>query len=248
VAKPLQCDLGGVCAMLQSVSARREAGSSEQEDLGLAQPSAWPLPAPAAGRRRARSAPARRTRVDSAQLDCRAIERLQPRITFIFVTHDQEEALTMSDRIAVMSWARSCRSARRADIYDRPAEALRRDFIGESTSSKADVVGVTSGARGEAVVRRRDPGSLPEGFSPAARSPCRASERCATGCGEPERFAVRHRREHRLSRHDTHFHLRLPGANRSSCGARTAVALVTASYKAASRHHDRQRRCAVLKD
>ena len=49
------------------------------------------------------------------------LKRLQHEtgITFIFVTHDQEEALTMSDRIAVMSKGRCCRSA-------RPATSTRR--------------------------------------------------------------------------------------------------------------------------
>ncbi|WP_244598310.1 ABC transporter ATP-binding protein [Pseudohoeflea suaedae] len=53
-------------------------------------------------------------------------------ITFIFVTHDQEEALTMSDRIAVMSngEVRQIGSAR--EIYDRPADRFVADFIGES--------------------------------------------------------------------------------------------------------------------
>jgi ABC-type spermidine/putrescine transport systems, ATPase components len=47
-------------------------------------------------------------------------------ITFIYVTHDQEEALTMSDRIAVMNdgWWR--RSERPEDLYDRPTAASSR--------------------------------------------------------------------------------------------------------------------------
>ena len=74
------------------------------------------------------------------------LKRLQHEtgITFIFVTHDQEEALTMSDRIAVMSAGRILQVGTPRDIYDRPAERFVADFIGETnflsraTSSKAE--------------------------------------------------------------------------------------------------------------
>lgn len=53
-------------------------------------------------------------------------------ITAIFVTHDQEEALTMSDRIAVMSGGRIEQVATPDEIFDRPATAYVADFIGLS--------------------------------------------------------------------------------------------------------------------
>ena len=53
-------------------------------------------------------------------------------ITFLFVTHDQEEALTMSDRIAVMDRGRILQLGTPADIYDRPASRFVADFIGTS--------------------------------------------------------------------------------------------------------------------
>ena len=53
-------------------------------------------------------------------------------ITAIFVTHDQEEALTMSDRIAVMRGGRIEQVAPPADVFDRPASAYVADFIGSS--------------------------------------------------------------------------------------------------------------------
>ncbi|MET3287695.1 UNVERIFIED_CONTAM: spermidine/putrescine transport system ATP-binding protein [Brevibacillus sp. OAP136] len=53
-------------------------------------------------------------------------------ITFIFVTHDQEEALTMSNRIAVMNKGRIEQIGSPAEIYDRPATRFVADFIGES--------------------------------------------------------------------------------------------------------------------
>ena len=62
------------------------------------------------------------------------LKRLQTEtgITFIFVTHDQEEALTMSDRIAVMSKGKILQVGSPHDIYDRPAVRFVADFIGET--------------------------------------------------------------------------------------------------------------------
>jgi spermidine/putrescine transport system ATP-binding protein len=53
-------------------------------------------------------------------------------ITFIFVTHDQEEALTMSDRIAVMSQGRVQQVGTARDIYEAPVNRFVADFIGET--------------------------------------------------------------------------------------------------------------------
>ena len=53
-------------------------------------------------------------------------------ITFIYVTHDQEEALTMSDRIVVMSEGRIQQIGTPEDIYNEPKNAFVADFIGES--------------------------------------------------------------------------------------------------------------------
>jgi ABC-type Fe3+/spermidine/putrescine transport system ATPase subunit len=58
-------------------------------------------------------------------------------ITFIYVTHDQEEALTMSDRIAVMSKGKVQQLATPVEIYERPANKFVADFIGESNLWKA---------------------------------------------------------------------------------------------------------------
>jgi spermidine/putrescine transport system ATP-binding protein len=60
-------------------------------------------------------------------------------ITFIFVTHDQEEALTMSDRIAVMSNGRILQVGSPRDIYDRPAERFVANFIGDTNFLERDV-------------------------------------------------------------------------------------------------------------
>ncbi|MCR6497695.1 ABC transporter ATP-binding protein [Shinella sp. CPCC 101442] len=75
------------------------------------------------------------------------LKRLQTEtgITFIFVTHDQEEALTMSDRIAVMSAGKILQIGGPRDIYDRPAERFVAEFIGETNFLKADVATVADG-------------------------------------------------------------------------------------------------------
>src|SRR5262249_28735564 len=53
-------------------------------------------------------------------------------ITFIYVTHDQEEALTMSNRIAVMSDGKVLQCATPQEIYERPQSRYVADFIGET--------------------------------------------------------------------------------------------------------------------
>ncbi len=54
------------------------------------------------------------------------------KITFIYVTHDQEEALTMSDRVIVMKNGKILQSGTPQDIYNEPINAFVADFIGES--------------------------------------------------------------------------------------------------------------------
>src|SRR5204862_7143886 len=51
-------------------------------------------------------------------------------ITFVYVTHDQEEALTMSDRIAVMSNGRIQQVGSPAEVYEEPSTAYVADFLG----------------------------------------------------------------------------------------------------------------------
>lgn len=72
-------------------------------------------------------------------------------ITFIYVTHDQEEALTMSDRIAVMNYGLVQQVGAPRDIYEHPANRFVADFIGETNfisgeiSDLADIVTVVAG-------------------------------------------------------------------------------------------------------
>ena len=64
----------------------------------------------------------------------RELKRIQQslEITFLYVTHDQEEALTMSDRVVVMKDGNILQIGTPQDIYNEPANAFVADFIGES--------------------------------------------------------------------------------------------------------------------
>ena len=61
-------------------------------------------------------------------------------ITFVFVTHDQEEALSMSDRIAVMNAGRIEQIGTPAEVYEEPATVFVADFLGVSNLMDADAV------------------------------------------------------------------------------------------------------------
>lgn len=61
-------------------------------------------------------------------------------ITFVFVTHDQEEALTMADRIAVMNNGHVLQVGSPSDIYEKPATRFVADFIGETNFVPVQVI------------------------------------------------------------------------------------------------------------
>jgi spermidine/putrescine transport system ATP-binding protein len=65
--------------------------------------------------------------------------QLETGITFVFVTHDQEEALTMSDRVAVMRAGRIEQMGSPRDIYTKPVNRFVAGFIGETNFIEADV-------------------------------------------------------------------------------------------------------------
>jgi spermidine/putrescine transport system ATP-binding protein len=67
-------------------------------------------------------------------------------ITFVFVTHDQSEALTMSDRIAVMNRGRVEQAASPKGIYEEPETVFVADFLGVSNLLEAEAVGQDGGA------------------------------------------------------------------------------------------------------
>lgn len=74
-------------------------------------------------------------------------------VTFVYVTHDQEEAMTMSDRIVVMSRGKVEQEGSPETVYDRPASAYVADFIGDTNL----LGGTVEGREGERV-RIRVPG------------------------------------------------------------------------------------------
>lgn len=83
-------------------------------------------------------------------------------ITFVFVTHDQEEALTMSDRIAVINAGTIRQIGGPRDIYDRPAERFVADFIGETNFIQTELSRIDGNI---ALVK------LPSGSDLVARAP-----------------------------------------------------------------------------
>jgi putative spermidine/putrescine transport system ATP-binding protein len=73
------------------------------------------------------------------QVELKSIQReLSERITFIYVTHDQDEALTMSDRIAVFSDGRIEQVGTPGDVYERPVNEFVAAFVGTSNIVERD--------------------------------------------------------------------------------------------------------------
>jgi spermidine/putrescine transport system ATP-binding protein/putrescine transport system ATP-binding protein len=80
---------------------------------------------------------------EAMQLELRALQR-QVGITFLLVTHDQEEALSLSDRVAVMESGRILQVARPRTLYERPNSRAVADFIGEINFFHATVKDITT--------------------------------------------------------------------------------------------------------
>jgi spermidine/putrescine transport system ATP-binding protein len=78
---------------------------------------------------------------EAMQFELKRIQR-EVGITFVFVTHDQGEALTMSDRIAVMSEGRVEQIGTPEEIYNSPASLFVAGFIGSANLLPGDVVGI----------------------------------------------------------------------------------------------------------
>jgi spermidine/putrescine transport system ATP-binding protein len=86
------------------------------------------------------------------QLELKALQE-SVGITFLYVTHDQEEALTMSDRLAVMSAGRIEQVGTPATVYEEPATAFVADFLG--TANLMEAVASADGAGGDGCCRVR---------------------------------------------------------------------------------------------
>jgi len=119
---------------------------------------------------------------EEMQLELRGLhERLG--ITTVYVTHDQSEALTMSDRIAVFHDGRIQQVAEPQTIYEQPANLFVASFIGESNRMPAQVV--EAGADGACAARVAD-GTVLRGRAGGA---CRG-DGAAVVAVRPERIAV----------------------------------------------------------
>ncbi len=145
------------------------------------------------------------------------LKRLQSEtgITFVFVTHDQEEALTMSDRIAVMNAGMIRQIGGPRDIYDHPAERFVADFIGDTNFLQVELlqtegdsahIRLPSGA--EAQVRAPHDGMAPGPVTLAIR-PEHASLAGGDGAALPGTLA-----NIVYFGTDTHFHVDLDGGAR----------------------------------
>ena len=84
---------------------------------------------------------------EEMQLELKAIQQ-EVGITFVYVTHDQEEALTMSDRLAVFNLGRIEQLGTPADLYERPATAFVAGFVGTSNLLRGDAAQTLVGSDG----------------------------------------------------------------------------------------------------
>jgi putative spermidine/putrescine transport system ATP-binding protein len=89
---------------------------------------------------------------EEMQIELKAIQQ-QVGITFIYVTHDQEEALTMSDRLAVFNAGRIEQLGSPAEVYERPATRFVAGFVGTSNLLTGDVARSVIGRDGTFTIR-----------------------------------------------------------------------------------------------
>jgi putative spermidine/putrescine transport system ATP-binding protein len=89
---------------------------------------------------------------EEMQIELKQIQQ-QVGITFIYVTHDQGEALTMSDRLAVFNRGRIEQVGAPADVYERPATQFVAGFVGTSNLLSGDVAQAVVGRGGTFTVR-----------------------------------------------------------------------------------------------
>jgi spermidine/putrescine ABC transporter ATP-binding subunit len=99
---------------------------------------------------------------EQMQLEVRRLQR-QLGLTALFVTHDQEEALILSDRIAVMEQGRIVQLGTPQEIYRRPVNRFVAGFIGESNLFRARVADSGYAVLDRGIRLRLPAGTLPEG-------------------------------------------------------------------------------------
>jgi putative spermidine/putrescine transport system ATP-binding protein len=86
------------------------------------------------------------------QVELKQIQR-DVGITFVFVTHDQDEALTMSDRVAVFDSGRIAQVGTPSSVYESPATPFVADFVGTSNLLTGDVASALIGREGTFAIR-----------------------------------------------------------------------------------------------
>ena len=120
--------------------------------------------------------------------------------TFVFVTHDQEEALSMATRIAIMSNGNVLQQGSPREVYDRPANRFVADFVGDTNFLAGTVRGTMARPSSTSVARRRGAGRRRAGAGHADDPP-----RVPVPCGDVDSTDGRRgtggsRRQRRLPR------------------------------------------------
>jgi len=106
------------------------------------------------------------------QTELKRIQR-EVGITFVYVTHDQEEALTMSDRIAVFNEGRIEQLASPVELYEHPASAFVAGFVGTSNLLQGEVARRLMGTDGTFVIRpEKVTMTAPDAAPPAGDGTC----------------------------------------------------------------------------
>ncbi|WP_373503194.1 ABC transporter ATP-binding protein [Aestuariivirga sp.] len=112
------------------------------------------------------------------QIELQSLQR-DVGITFLLVTHDQEEALSMSDRVCVMREGRIVQTGSPRELYDRPVNRYVADFVGKTNFFKgASATGILS-VRPEMIEIAQSVKHLPDGLS--ARVPVKVLNRIFLG-------------------------------------------------------------------
>ncbi len=167
-------------------------------------------------------------------------------LTAVYVTHDQKEALSVADRIAVMDRGRVAQVGAPGDLYRRPANRFVAHFLGETNFLPGTVVacdGRTALVRtaagdwasaalpevppraGDAVTLSVRPEALQIGATAAGANLCAAQLEDSVFLGEGTQHALRAGPSLLLHAYETHAPARLRGATTVSCAAEDAVLL-----------------------
>ncbi|WP_037618186.1 ABC transporter ATP-binding protein [Streptomyces aureus] len=122
---------------------------------------------------------------EQMQVELKAIQR-EVGITFVFVTHDQEEALTMSDRVAVFNQGRIEQVGTPAEIYERPATAFVAGFVGTSNLLDGPSAQQVVGAPGTYSIRPEKIRVLQESARPTEPAATEPADAGAADAGSTE--------------------------------------------------------------